>query len=175
MSSIFESIPKITENTSKRLIFDVLMSVIPLGEKVYLGNIKYNKKESKKQVKVAKTEKKSNKKHWFKDFKAELKKVIWPSKKELFSNTVVVLVVVIVVSLLVFILDLIFDGITTFGVKQVEKLQDNNVVNEVVEDNETSENETTTEDEQNSVNEENADTESNEGVSIEETNTNVEE
>ena len=39
------------------------------------------KKESKTENKV--------KKHFFKDFKAELKKVIWPTPKQLVNNTVV--------------------------------------------------------------------------------------
>ena len=30
------------------------------------------------------------KKHWFKDFKAEIKKIVWPTGKKLFDNTVVV-------------------------------------------------------------------------------------
>jgi len=40
------------------------------------------KKESKNENKV--------KKHFFKDFKAELKKVIWPTPKQLVNNTVAV-------------------------------------------------------------------------------------
>ncbi len=121
-------------------------------------NAEVSKKEDKKvkETKTAKVDKKQNKnkRHWFKDFKAELKKVIWPSRKELFSNTVVVLVVVIIVSVLVFILDLIFEGLTTLGVKQLEKLQgDSNVVNEVVVDNEISENTTNVTDEGVSINE----------------------
>ena len=105
------------------------------------------KKEEKKDKKVAKKEAKQdkkenkNKKHWFKDFKAELKKIIWPNRKELLTNTIVVVVVVAIVSLIVFVLDLIFEGLTSLEVKQLEKIKgDSNVVNETVVDNETLEN-----------------------------------
>ena len=37
-----------------------------------------------------------NKKSFFKDFKAELKKVIWPTPKQLVNNTVAVVVIVLV-------------------------------------------------------------------------------
>ena len=40
------------------------------------------KKDNKNENKV--------KKHFFKDFKAELKKVIWPTPKQLVNNTVAV-------------------------------------------------------------------------------------
>ena len=46
------------------------------------------KKESKNENKV--------KKHFFKDFKAELKKVIWPTPKQLVNNTIAVVTIVLI-------------------------------------------------------------------------------
>ena len=41
---------------------------------------------AKKENKSAKKENSKNKKSFFKDFKAELKKVVWPTPKQLFNN-----------------------------------------------------------------------------------------
>ena len=57
-----------------------------------------------------------NKKHFWKDFKAELKKVIWPTPKQLFKNTVAVIFIVIVTALIVFVLDVTFDAINNKGI-----------------------------------------------------------
>ncbi len=46
-----------------------------------------------------------NKKHFLKDFKAELKKVIWPTKKQTAKNTIAVIFLVILVSVIVVVLD----------------------------------------------------------------------
>ena len=51
---------------------------------------------------------KKNQKHFWKDFKAELKKVNWPTRSQVINNTVVVLVIVIIVTALCFVLDLSF-------------------------------------------------------------------
>lgn len=42
---------------------------------------------------------------WFKDLRKEFKKVVWPDRKKVFNNTLVVLVVVIVGSVLVGLID----------------------------------------------------------------------
>lgn len=42
---------------------------------------------------------------WFKDLKKEFKKVVWPDRKKVFNNTLVVMVVVIVGSVLVGLID----------------------------------------------------------------------
>ena len=77
----------------------------------------------KKEVsKNDKKEKKENK-HFFKDFKAELKRVIWPTPKQLVNNTVAVIV---------FALDLIFEIVNKQGINRVKdfveshKQQDSN-------------------------------------------------
>ena len=62
-------------------------------------------KESK--TKEKKTSDKSKKKKpnrivkWFKDLKSEFKKVVWPSRKNVFNNTFVVLVVLVIASVFV--------------------------------------------------------------------------
>lgn len=56
-----------------------------------------------------------------KDFKAELKKVIWPTPKQLLNNTVAVITVVLITAAIVFVLDFAFESINTYG---IDKLKD---------------------------------------------------
>ena len=104
------------------------------------------KKDNKK--KVAKSD--SNQKKWFKDFKSELKKIIWPSQKQLWENTAVVISMVVIVSVIIFLLDLGFKALNELEVKGAEDLKNKistsqNTTNELsndvnsVETNETSE------------------------------------
>ncbi len=44
---------------------------------------------------------------WFREMRAELKKVVWPSKKQVLQNTVVVLISVLVVGVFIWIFDAI--------------------------------------------------------------------
>lgn len=53
---------------------------------------------------------------FFKEMKAELKKVNWPTPKELFNNTVAVIAFVLVIAILVFLLDFVFRNINQNGV-----------------------------------------------------------
>ena len=73
--------------------------------------------ENKKSVKPAKTTKATKadqkpKTHkiskFFKDLKAEFKKVIWPTKKQVVNNTGVVLMTMIITSIFIWGLDTIF-------------------------------------------------------------------
>ena len=75
------------------------------------------KKENKSDNKV--------KKHFFKDFKAELKKVIWPTPKQLVNNTVAVITIVLITAAIVFVLDVIFDMGNKYGISNLQ-----NIVNE---------------------------------------------
>ena len=71
--------------------------------------------------KEAKTKKGTkNKKSFFKDFKAELKKVIWPTPKQLVNNTVAVVVIVIITAAIVFVLDLAFDLFNKYGINKLK-------------------------------------------------------
>lgn len=73
-----------------------------------------------------------NKKHFFKDFKAELKKVIWPTPKQLFNNTVAVLVIVIITGIIVFALDFTFESINKYGIDKIKQQVSNSANNENV-------------------------------------------
>ena len=71
--------------------------------------------------KEAKTKKETkNKKSFFKDFKAELKKVIWQTPKQLVNNTVAVVVIVIITAAIVFVLDLAFDLFNKYGINKLK-------------------------------------------------------
>ena len=48
---------------------------------------------------------------FFRDTKSELKKVVWPSKEDVKTNTVVVLVTVAIAAVVMILLDAIFGGI----------------------------------------------------------------
>ncbi len=67
---------------------------------------KANEKNSKKAA-AAKKPKKSIVKY-FKDLKSEFKKVVWPGKKTVFNNTVVVLITLVVSGIFVWGLDILF-------------------------------------------------------------------
>ncbi len=84
-------------------------------------------KETKnnKEVKNSK-----DKRHFFKDFKAELKKVIWPTPKQLVNNTVAVITIVLITALIVFILDVTFESINKYGVDKIRAAVESSVKNE---------------------------------------------
>ena len=98
---------------------------------------------------------KNNKKRFFKDFKAELKKVIWPTPKQLVNNTVAVITIVLLTAVIVFVLDFTFEKMNTYGVNRLkEAVQSKNEIvnedaaeeksnNETVENQDTSENKDT--------------------------------
>ncbi len=44
---------------------------------------------------------------WFREMRAELKKVVWPTKKQVLQNTIVVLISVLVVGVCIWIFDAI--------------------------------------------------------------------
>ena len=85
---------------------------------------------------MAKVEKeKKEKKHFFKDFKAELKKVIWPTPKQVINNTTAVITIVLITALIVFMLDLTFETLNTHGVDKLKGIvskDEGNVVENVV-------------------------------------------
>jgi preprotein translocase subunit SecE len=54
---------------------------------------------------------------YLKGVKGELKKVIWPNKKELINYTGVVILISVLVSVIVYILDLILGGAISFIIK----------------------------------------------------------
>ena len=48
---------------------------------------------------------------YFKDTKAELKKVTWPSGKQIKNNTAIIIVFILIVSVFLFVCDLAFGGL----------------------------------------------------------------
>lgn len=83
-------------------------------------------KDTKKSNKDVK-----NKKHFFKDFKAELKKVIWPTPKQLANKTLAVIVIVLITAAIVFVLDVVFDLLNEKGINKLKS----NIRNKVVVEN----------------------------------------
>lgn len=75
-------------------------------------------KEAKNNNKKVKTSK--EKRNFFKDTKAELKKVIWPTSKQLVNNTLAVIAVVLIIGIIVFALDLCFEKINAYGVNKLK-------------------------------------------------------
>ena len=62
------------------------------------------------------------KKHFFKDFKAELKRVIWPTPKQLINNTTAVVTIVIITAIIVFALDAVFDLGNKYGISKLQSI-----------------------------------------------------
>jgi len=81
---------------------------------------------------------KKEKKHFFKDFKAELKKVIWPTPKQVVNNTVAVITIVLITAVIVFALDLVFKAINTYGINSVRNLVKNDTTTETTTDSDSS-------------------------------------
>lgn len=97
---------------------------------------------------------KKEKKHFFRDFKVELKKVIWPTPKQLINNTVAVITIVIITAIIVFALDFTFEKLNNYGINNLKKIikTDDEVSDDLEIDNEediTSNEEETTSEEQN--------------------------
>ena len=91
---------------------------------------------------MAKKEEKNikDKTSFMKKFKAELKKVIWPTPKQLFNNTVAVLSIVLITAVIVFVLDLAFESINKYGVNKLKQDIVNSSNNSVENIEETEEN-----------------------------------
>ena len=96
---------------------------------------KVTSKENNKETK--------NKKSFFKGLKAELKKVIWPTPKQLVNNTVAVITIVLITAVIVFILDLAFESLNKYGIDKIkESIQ--TMESTTNEDNDTAEGNTNT-------------------------------
>ena len=74
------------------------------------------------------------KKSFFKDVKAELKRVTWPTTKQVVNNTVGVIIIVVITAIIVFILDFTFKNFNEYvvnGVKtEVSKMSDKNTTSD---------------------------------------------
>lgn len=121
------------------------------------------KKEQKENTK--------NKKSFFKGFKAELKKVSWPTPKQLVNNTVAVISIVLITAFIVFALDIVFETINSQGVNRLKEMVSNSA-----EENTTSEENASEDTSEESENTETENTETEENAEEgEETDTNTEE
>ena len=93
---------------------------------------------------MAKKEKDVNKKqkgHFFKDMKAELKKVIWPTPKQTANNTLAVIGFTLAIAIVVFVLDICFDAINKNGVVALqEKIKSSYSVTNTIENTSDAEN-----------------------------------
>ena len=69
-----------------------------------------------------KKENNKNKKSFFKGFKAELKKVNWPTPKQLVNNTAAVLAIVFITTAIVFVLDIAFESMNKHGIERVKSV-----------------------------------------------------
>lgn len=56
---------------------------------------------------------------WFRDFRSECKKIVWPTGKQVVNNTIVVIVAAIVVCIFIYILDVSFGFVRDTIVKLV--------------------------------------------------------
>lgn len=105
-----------------------------------------------------------------KSFKAELKKVVWPTPKQLFNNTVAVLTIVLITAIIVFVLDVAFESANKYGIDKIKQVVTNSSENQTTNNN--SENETNNNETENTNNEVNENTtENNSEENNETTNT----
>jgi len=81
---------------------------------------KLDKAEKKTPEKKEKAKLKDRIKKFLKDYKSELKKVVWPTKEQLIRHTTVVLVAIIFMAAIIGVLDLIFG----FGVSRLTLIGD---------------------------------------------------
>lgn len=95
---------------------------------------------------MAKKEEKNikDKTSFMKKFKAELKKVVWPTPKQLFNNTVAVLAIALITTLIVFVLDITFESINKYGVNKVKEAISNSSVQNSTENTEANSTDNTT-------------------------------
>ena len=79
-----------------------------------------------------------NSKQFFKSFKAELKKVTWPTPKKIVTDTSSVITIVVLIAVIVFVLDLAYDSINKYGIDPIkESVQNTNTSANAVIDNTT--------------------------------------
>lgn len=95
-----------------------------------------------KENKPEKNEKKQRR--FWKDFRAELKKVIWPTRSQVVNNTIIVLVIVAIVTALCFVLDFAFEALNTYGinrlrtvVQETSNIIENTIDNTIIDDSNT--------------------------------------
>ena len=89
---------------------------------------------AKKEAKANNKENAKNKKSFWKSFKAELKKVTWPTPKQLANNTSAVIAIVVLTAIIVFALNITFEAMNKHGVDKLKELISNQTTNETTTD-----------------------------------------
>ena len=85
--------------------------------------------------------KKNNGRSFNADLSAELKKVVWPTSKQMVNNVVAVLTIVIITALIVFFLDFAFGSMNTYGINKLkEKVAAKNNTTQTITSNTTEQN-----------------------------------
>lgn len=124
------------------------------------------KKPAKKETKSSKSKSvkqtKSSKDSFFKSFRAELKKVTWPTFKQLVNNTAAVIAMVLIIAAVVFVLDFVFESINSLGINRLRTLVSNQTQAEFVVDEDAAEDANVVEGETTAENAEDANTTSTE-------------
>ena len=78
---------------------------------------------------------KNENKHFFKDVKAELKRVVWPTSKQMVSNVTAVITIVLVTAAITFCLDFVFESMNRYGINKIkENVQPKQEQTQVVDD-----------------------------------------
>ena len=86
-----------------------------------------------KNNKIKKEKKES--KTFFKNFKAELKRVTWPTPKQLATKTIAVIVIVVIIAAIVFALDFAFDKSYEFLITKASNSINKDKKNETTNEN----------------------------------------
>ena len=82
-------------------------------------------KDSKNKMPKDAKKNSKDKRHFWKDFRAELKKVNWLTPKQLINNTVAVVSIVIIVAVIVLVLDLGFEALNKYGINKLRETVEN--------------------------------------------------
>ncbi len=93
---------------------------------------------------MADKEKKGGIGKWFREFRSEWKKIVWPGRKQLKNNTLVVIACVVVVTLVIFAFDSGFKALVGLVIPEYETstvVTDETTQDDLVEDDGTTENE----------------------------------
>ena len=89
-----------------------------------------------------------NKKTFFKSLKTELKKVVWPTPKQLVNNTVTVVTIVLICAIIIYALDLLFSTVNKQGIDRIRDMvvtsESPEATNNTTSENATSEENSTT-------------------------------
>ena len=64
---------------------------------------------------------KNENKHFIKDVKAELKRVVWPTSKQMVNNVTAVITIVIVTAAIAFCLDFVFESMNRYGINKIKE------------------------------------------------------